>query len=475
MHSGKFSRPFLVFTSLALVAISVPSFGEDGPKGRDVKGPVNIAYRILELREQKAALELKIEEIKADESNSKELREAKIEAIQEKLRPIDSEIRLQVRRNKGAAKKFTKIERNEENSENLKAEIIDLIGEMDGKSPDEIKEIQKKIQAKREEMTRLENRVGRKEKAYTRKTGIDAPVRCKEGELRDPETNTCLPPIPVEPVVVRPSNEALKKFPECWTRDEKPFAAKLSTTFPLGEDELVRKGDPVAPRADQIQVSEAFDKSVSDFVAKLPNASSVRYYKIVASSHASRVPMKNRSTTESIANSRSEGAEKAFFTSLALNHNQPSPPLSSDYAIEKVDFSNENPVEYGPKWPPANLAKMKQQPTDLEIHAAADKMASGAAPYGNDPSPVIVPGDRVKTFLNLKQCCSKNGYALLYQPYQYSELTVYGETFTPDAEACARAWSQVSTNAGEKALPSQPTDVPNAESGASTDTSGSAN
>lgn len=199
MHSKNFRIGFVVLSLVAIMAAPSVLFADGDPKGNK-----EMNDRVIAIENDLNSLQAQIDTIKADKSIQTDgERDARIAPIQAQMDAERKEMKKLQRKLTAATRKYLKIVRDESrgnnNVEKLTKERDDAIAklkegvEKKTLSEDEITELQKLIKDDGDEITRLQNRVGRKENQIKGKlNGEEAPDRCrKDGEGFDVKTRQC--------------------------------------------------------------------------------------------------------------------------------------------------------------------------------------------------------------------------------------------------------------------------------------------
>ena len=427
MHSNQVFSFMMVFALTG--AIGAPAFSYAGD---DPKGAAAMNARVQEIEKDRRASAARIEELRKtrDQKNPVPY-DREITALRNHLLELQTEQQELTHKLKAGERKYNKVVRDETKVEELRAEVAELEAILPTAKKYDVSVIKEKIQFRKDEIERLEKRVGRKEKAYNRKLGDSMPSR------KPDET----PPAPV-PTRKTLTDAEKMKLDECFAKGE-ALKKKVVSHFTKGQD-LLRKNSPVT---EELPIRESFERDIQSAYKEMQDSGMSRIWKVEATSYGSRVGLSKSRTADQLSKSRSSNSINEFFSTLAVDNGLLDLKTKEFEGVSQVPDS----IEVGPKWTPGDYAAREKRATNAsEIKKAAEAMlASG------DPTPVRAVGgtpeeNLQKTIENLTRCCSANMATLKYQPYQYTELTIYGAKFTPSSEACVTKADQVANTVSAK-------------------------
>jgi len=497
MRSGKFKSGLVLFSFVAIFA-TVSAVRADGDP---VKGREAIAIRMDELDGQIKKLDA---EIKAEEAKN-EPDETKLQSLTDQRSKLQGEFNTYRHKSKAADRKYDKVVRDETEAAEIDQELATKLDELkkgvEGGtfSEKKIKKYQRdiqKLQKRKEFLVGEDGRVSRKEKQYEKKVHEDMPDRCRPPLFWNNEDRLCLPHCDPKTKVVNketkecdakcdgdliqtadrkscmckvagevetngkcskvlPDSEK-QKLDDCYLPVEEKPTATMYVHFGLGDDGIpdVWKGsNNVALKKTFIEYGDAVRKALTE-------GGYAKIGKLEATGYASRVRGKTR-TSEKLAEARAKRAntELTGFLALPSDESQPVGSLSN----LNLTATPASPAEIGPAWEPADYQTLNRRVlTDrnrdrlLTNYAQAmqkrydDAIKAHKTP---DPTPVLVPGDLEATKAKLAACCGATEATLKYQPYQFTEVKVYGVKFKPDLEACVKKSEEVANQTASKSLP----------------------
>lgn len=441
MHSKKISHVLFALTIACSFTAAGVSFAEEDPP---VQGVEAMNAKIKELEDQKAMVKAKIESLRQEKKAGGDWRkiDPQITDLSNQLITIDQEKAPYVRKLKAGERKYGKVVRDETKIEELTEQAKGWVKEMEGKTPAQQEALMEKVRLNRDEVHRLQARIKRKEKAFEKKIGEDMPERCDDTEVFNTKTRKCDPKVAPRKTL---TDAEKMKLDECYTKGE-ALKKKVISHFSKGQ-EILKKNSPVIAER---PIRDAFEGDVQDVINEMQASGVGKIWKVEATSYGSRVGSKTRKADD-LSLCRSENALSEFFGVLAVDHGM--------LAAKTNDFEGKTvlpkTIEIGSKWTPGDYdVKAKQKTTPEGVKKVAQEILAGS-----DPTPVRATGgtpaeNLEQTINNLNACCSTNQATLKYQPYQYTEMTVYGAKFTPTSEACVTKADQVANTTTAKPVES---------------------
>jgi hypothetical protein len=372
--------------------------------------------------------------------------EAKLNALKDESRGL--KLRLQK-----AGKKSAKIDRDTAKIAANEKKIEQLQGLKAGKSAEEVAVLDDEIRGYNADNDSLRAKIKRKGKAYAKKTG----ETIEESRGSNVVQPVVLPKIQTTTL----TDEEKRGIDGCWTPSDKPIGKTAVAFYSLGKDEVpdgAHLGEPE-------KLEALFEKSADDVRQALYDArsgSTAKIARIEATSSVSRV--RGSKSAEALAAQRSRKANNRFNAFLK----NPKEGLAVDElnSFESKVGKGRTTVQ-GPEWKPADYANLsKKKVTNEMLKKAATDIVDGKigsmvkGKFVPDYTPARVDvGTREEqingTIEKLKDCCGTNAATLKYQPYQFTQIEVYGATYTPFAETCVRSTAQVGTQVGTKSVGEQ--------------------
>jgi hypothetical protein len=495
MHSKKFLRGLLVLSLVATFAIPSVVIAAGDPPVRGAKA----------IREKVENLQGEIERLNAELAATKRDPDATaddVQRIQDEIDAKNSQLGPYLHKKTAGERKIRKVLRNEKAIAVQKKIIKDSLAELSKNagtmSKTERERLQNKVQAAVIETKRLQDQSGRKKKQYRRRIGEAMPVHCTEPEVRDPKENKCVPcgekevytpaadpngeatcvakvepPAPqasaVPPVVTttptKPLPEdnysSLRKHDECYTpvnADQTPL--EMVVYFEYGKHTTPDLASNPKEGSNRDLLKRAFLAHGDQIRSELLQAGYDKIGKLDATGHASKIGGSGaNSPNAKLAFARADEADTALLGFLSLPSNDEK-PVGSIVNLA----SNQTPavpVGQGPKGTSKDYQMLEgRKVTSKDIEAKAKEILH-ACETGAGKNPVCVPDPKEPDLLKsatkkLTECCSANQATLKYQPFQYTEIKVYGVKFKPDLPACTQIAKGVSDATVTKPVDEEP-------------------
>jgi hypothetical protein len=495
MHSNNFRSGILALTLAAVFAFPMLARADgDKPVGKDAMNSLIEALVNTVIPEETA----KITKIQNDKSiTDEDERQRQLDAAQAELDADKAKLAQLTHDSRAGERKYDKVIRDEKTiaEEQAKAnELAKKLGDANTAgtiSAEDAQEMRQQILDLNADVVRLQKRIGRKEKAYQKKIGAEMTARCASPQVVDPATNTCkscavfevytdhpetdteqfrlatcerkvcktkdevlnkvtgicaLPPPPPKKTL---TEAELRALDACYVKDFKPVG-KVTTFFTLGKSN-VPEGSKIANDAN---LEDVFDASANSIQSKLTAGDYGRIWKLEATGYTSRVQGKIKSAE--LAEERASNASAALTAWLKFPDDATKNPSISETGDLKTNVTKrtrDSDAETGPAWVGSEYTSLSNKKFTLaQLQAAAKKAAARIFNDKKDISPVR--GTSVdETYKNLMACCSANLATLTYQPYQFTEITVYGSRFSAQAPGCVEAANKISNTTKTKEVP----------------------
>lgn len=241
------------------------------------------------------------------------------------------------------------------------------------------------------------------------------------------------------------TDDQKRELDSCWIKSDKPAGKPVVAFYSLGKDELpdgASLGDPK-------RLEELFEKSANEARRALFDGGYGKIAKVEATSSASQVRGKTK-TPEQLANIQSGNATSQLLALIKLKNTENGPVIGELKSLEST-VHHAGKITIGPKWVPADYVKLsKVKVTDAALTKAAEAIINSP-----DHTPIKVMEGSVADQLRgtkekLRECCDMNAATLKYQPYQFTQIKIFGAKFAGNSETCIRDAKQIAAQRSVK-------------------------